>query len=244
MRHAIVIPARWQSTRFPGKPLTPIAGRPMLDRVYERCVAAIGPSSVFVATDSDAIRDHCARAGMACVMTSSSCLTGTDRVHEAAQRIDADVLINVQGDEPLIDPADIQQVIRASERMPGAIVNAMCRINDERDYRSRTVPKVVAAPDGRLLYMSRAPIPGDKSGTFRGARKQVCVYAFPGELLARFAACERKTPLEEVEDIEILRFLELGYEVRMVEVSGASIAVDTPEDVTRVEGALRERGIG
>lgn len=238
MRHAIVIPARWKSTRFPGKPLAMIAGRPMLDRVYERCVQAVESTRVFVATDSDTIRDHCARRGMACIMTPESCPTGTDRVHEAAREIDADVLVNVQGDEPLVDPDDILAVLRESCQRPGAVINAMCAITDERDYVNRNIPKVVASPEGRLMYMSRAPIPADKVGTFRGGMRQVCVYAFPRDALARFAATGGKTPLESIEDIEILRFLEVGVNVQMVVVSGASIAVDVPEDVSRVESAI------
>ncbi len=242
MNPAIVIPARWQSSRFPGKPLAVIAGKPMLDRVYERCVRALDPSRVFVATDSDRIFAHCERAGMGVVMTSEACLTGTDRVHEAAAQIDADVYLNVQGDEPLVDPADIRAVLREWEAHPNAVVNAMCRIAAARDYLNRNVPKVVAAPDGRLLYMSRAPVPTDKNGAFCGGMRQVCVYAFPREALARFAAHGAKTPLEKIEDIEILRFLELGIDVRMLTVGAASLAVDIPEDIERVEAAIRERG--
>lgn len=243
MSVAIVIPAREKSTRFPGKPLAMIAGRPMLDRVHERCVDAVGESRVYVATDSERIRTHCERAGMRCVMTPETCLTGTDRVHEAAKSIDAQTLINVQGDEPLIDPADIRAVIDASRETPGVVVNAMCPIDDEPDYRSVNVPKVIAAPDGRLLYMSRAPIPASKDGRFHGGMRQVCVYAFPRAALAAFASAPGKTPAEAIEDIEILRFLELGFEVRMVRVSGASLAVDIPDDVPKVEAAMRQRGL-
>jgi 3-deoxy-manno-octulosonate cytidylyltransferase (CMP-KDO synthetase) len=242
MNPAIVIPARWKSSRFPGKPLALIAGRPMLDRVYERCSRAIDPSRVFIATDSERIRAHCDRAGMRVVMTSESCLTGTDRVHEASSHIDADVYINVQGDEPLIEPADIRAVLLEWQAHPGAVVNAMCRIAAARDYLNRNVPKVVSAPDGRLLYMSRAPIPTDKDGAFCGGMRQVCVYAFPREALARFAMHGEKTPLERIEDIEILRFIELGIDVRMLTVGGASLAVDIPEDIERVEAAIRDRG--
>lgn len=240
MNAAIVIPARFQSTRFPGKPLAMIAGRPMLDRVHERCAAAVGGERVFVATDSDTIRTHCERSGFRCVMTAESCLTGTDRVHEAGASIDADILINVQGDEPMIDPKDILAVIDESRRSPGVVINAMCPITDEADYRSVNVPKVIASPEGRLLYMSRAPIPASKDARFHGAMRQVCVYAFPRAALAAFASAPRKSPAEAIEDIEILRFLEMGIEVRMIEVSGASLAVDVPGDVAKVEAALSE----
>jgi 3-deoxy-manno-octulosonate cytidylyltransferase (CMP-KDO synthetase) len=236
---AIVIPARFASSRFPGKPLVPLLGKPMIRHVWERCVQAVAADEVFVATDDARIRAACEGFGARVLMTGSDCLTGTDRVAEAARQIGHAFVVNVQGDEPMLDPSDILAVAAAHRAHPQAVVNGMAPIDDERDYRSRNVPKVLAAPDGRLLYMSRAPVPADKGDTFRGAQRQVCIYAFSREHLARFAACPAKTPLEAIEDIEILRFLELGIEVRMVAVAGGSLAVDTPEDVTRVEHALR-----
>ncbi len=240
MKPAIVIPARYKSSRFEGKPLTPIKGRAMIEWVWQRCVDALSEDQVYVATDDERIAAHCRDAGIAVVMTPSTCLTGTDRVYEASRQIDADLLINVQGDEPLLDPSDIQAVLAAAETHPGDIINAMCPITDETDFRSPSVPKVVARPDGRLMYMSRAAIPTGKDLGFHGAMKQVCIYAFPKESLADFASAGGKTPAEEVEDIEILRFLELGREVRMIEVSSSSIAVDFPDDVARVEAAWRD----
>lgn len=210
----------------------------MIARVWDQCCKAVCAEQVYVATDDDRIADHCRGEGIQIVMTPDDCLTGTDRVQNAATRIDADIYINVQGDEPMILPDDINAVIAAAEASPGPIINAMCPIETEEDFRSTTVPKVVARPDGRLMYMSRAPIPTDKAHGFQGAMKQVCIYAFTREALNAFAARDTKTPLEAIEDIEILRFLELGFEVEMIEVSGASIAVDVPEDVARVERAL------
>lgn len=242
MNIVIMIPARYASSRFPGKPLTTIKGKSLLERVWERCVPVLGEDKVLVATDDQRISNHCAERGMQFVMTPGDCATGTDRLAAAAESYPADLYINVQGDEPLIDPADIQKVIDAAMARPGAVVNAYCPIADERDYHSLTVPKVVARLDGRLLYMSRAGLPGNKGGGFRWANKQVCIYAFPPEALRDFAAHGGKTPLEAEEDIEILRFLELGYEVEMVPVSGSSIAVDVPDDVSRVEEALEARG--
>ena len=172
-------------------------------------------------------------------MTSPECLTGTDRVFEASQQIEADLFVNVQGDEPLIDPADVIRVIAAAAAHPGVVVNAMCPIDTEADFRSVNVPHVAAAPDGRLLYMSRAAIPTTKDLAFAWGRRQVCIYAFPRAALTAFAATGVKTPLEELEDIEILRFLELGIPVHMVALESVSIAVDVPSDVERVEAALR-----
>lgn len=238
MRWAVIIPARLASSRFPRKPLALIAGKSLIQRVWERCSEAVGSARVYVATDSPEVEIHVQGFGGHAIRTLETCRTGTDRVWEAAQSLDLDHAINVQGDEPLIAPSDIQAFVKEMERHPNAILNGMCPIDSEADYRSSTVPKVVAAPDGRLLYMSRGPIPTDKSLAFTTAWRQVCIYAFPRDPLQAFAEAPKKTPLEQVEDIEILRMLELGYEVRMLAVRQGSIAVDLPEDIRKVEEAL------
>lgn len=234
----IVIPARYASTRFPGKPLAQIAGKSLLHRVWERCVSAASPADVIVATDDDRIERHCRDYDMQVARTSAECMTGSDRVWEVMQRYDLETVVNVQGDEPLIDPESIRLVMRSAEEHPQAVINAMAPIASLDEFHSGSVPKVCAAPDGRLLYMSRAGVPLSKTQSMVKANKQVCIYAFPRQALELFAAQSAKTPLERVEDIEILRFLELGLPVRMVSVPGASIAVDVPEDVERVERVL------
>jgi 3-deoxy-manno-octulosonate cytidylyltransferase (CMP-KDO synthetase) len=240
MRIVIVIAARFRSSRFPGKPLAPIAGMPLIQHVHQRCMLVRGIDGVYVATDDERIAAACAGFDAACLLTSPACLTGTDRVWDAAQQIAADVYVNVQGDEPLVRPSDIERVIAASRAAPNRVFNAMCPLRGPDEYRSPHVPKVVVRPDGRLLYMSRAAIPTDKAASFCGGFKQVCIYALPRAALAAFAGAGGKTPLETIEDIEILRFLELGFEVHMLEVSGSSVAVDRPEDILVVEAALRE----
>jgi len=177
---------------------------------------------------------------MPVLMTPSDCLTGTDRVACAAEQIDADIYIDVQGDEPVLNPADIIKILETANQYPGEIINGMCAINSEEMFFSPTVPKVVARPDGRLLYMSRAGIPITKAHNFVSSKRQVCIYAFPKDALAQYLAIKEKTPLEKIEDIEILRFLEMGYEVRMAEVSENSIAVDVPEDIAKAEEAIRQ----
>lgn len=239
MKAVIVIPARYRSSRFPGKPLAELHGLPMIVRVWQRCIQAVDAQDVYVATDDDRIREVCLSHGIQVVMTSEDCLTGTDRVFDAAQQIQADLYINVQGDEPMLDPNDIRQVIDAAKQAPDQIINAMCPITESSEFFSLTVPKVVCRPDGRLLYMSRAGVPGNKAGTLVKGFKQVCIYAFPPAALQAFAGCTQKTPLEEIEDIEILRFLELGFEVRMIEVSKSAVAVDTPEDLERVRALMQ-----
>lgn len=239
MNNLIIIPARYASSRFPGKPLVDIMGKSMLQRVWEICAKVVSQQNVIVATDDDKIYAHCAHNDMRVAMTSSDCLTGTDRCSEIAKKFEADYYINVQGDEPLLDPNDIKNVIDGINRYPDTILNAMCDIETSEDYLSKSIPKVVASTSGKLLYMSRSPIPGNKEGVFRSAKKQVCIYAFPRAALLDYGKHEIKTPLEEQEDIEILRFLELGYSIQMISVSSSSIAVDHPEDLEKVKVRLR-----
>lgn len=234
MKFIVVIPARYKSTRLPGKPLIDLSGKSMLFRTYEQCIKAVDESLVYVATEDDRIVDHCRQYNMQVIKTSDNCMTGTDRVAEVAAAIDADVYINVQGDEPLFNPNDISKIISELDKSPGSILNGYCPIDNEEQYRSLSIPKVVFAPSGRLMYMSRSPIPGNKQERFVKAWRQVCIYAFPKNALLHFAGEKEKTVLELEEDIEILRFAELGYEVKMIELSADSIAIDTPDDVDKV----------
>lgn len=243
MNPVIIIPARFQSSRFPGKPLIDLCGKPMIVRVWDRCIKVLAEDMVYVATDDQRIVECCDDYGIKTLLTSSDCMTGTDRVHEAAKQITTDLIINVQGDEPLLDPQDVADVLKAAEQNPGRIINAMCPINEAKDFYSANVPKVVCRSDGQLLYMSRGAIPTNKALSFVSAMKQVCIYAFPQQTLDDFARQTQKTPLEQIEDIEILRFLELGYEVQMIEVSQNSIAIDDPVDVERVEHILANESV-
>jgi 3-deoxy-manno-octulosonate cytidylyltransferase (CMP-KDO synthetase) len=226
---AIIIPARYRSTRFPGKPLAEIAGKPMIQHVWERCMEAVDPEDVFVATDDDRIRKACEGFGASVLMTSDNCLTGTDRVAEAAAQLDHSFIVNVQGDEPMVNAKDIWTVAEAFRRGDGSVVNAMAPIVDEREYWS---------PKGQLQYMSRAPIPANKAKAFEKARKQGCIYAFSREHLVLFSAATEKGPLESIEDIEILRFIEMGIGVSLVELASTRMAVDTPEDLQQVVRAF------
>lgn len=239
MKYAVVIPARYQSSRFPGKPLIDLNGKSMIQHVWERCCLAVGQELVYIATDSEKIEEVCTGFGGQVIMTSSSCMTGTDRLAEANKKLNADFIINVQGDEPLIEPDDICKVIEAYKNEPNTIVNAMCKIESEEEFRSFTVPKVVVSKSNKLLYMSRSPIPISKNDEFCFAYKQVCIYAFSKIHLEFFASHSTKTKVEKVEDIEILRFLENDFIIKMLEVDSGSIAVDTPADVNRVVNAMR-----
>lgn len=235
MNHVVVIPARYGSGRFPGKPLIPIAGVPMIERTFRRCALGYPENRIWVATDDQRILAHCESVGIQALLTSSDCLTGTDRVAEFARKVEADYYINVQGDEPLFNPTDIPGFIDNIGRYPGTVLNGFCSIEEEAMFYDPSMPKVVFDGNHRLLYMSRAAIPTSKALAFRRAWRQVCIYAFPREALLAFSAFGRKTPLEEIEDIEILRFIELGYRVQMVETSSQSVPVDNPGDVEKVE---------
>jgi 3-deoxy-manno-octulosonate cytidylyltransferase (CMP-KDO synthetase) len=239
MKQVVVIPARYQSTRLPGKPLVLIAGKTLIQRVWERCVQAVEPNLVFVATDDKRIEDHCFQFGANVIQTPRECMTGTDRLFAANEVLRADSVINVQGDEPLVDPADIALLARLHRENPSAILCGMGPLIDEDEFRSPTVPKVVASPTGKLLYISRGPIPSNKALTFKGGYKQICVYGFSAKHLEVFGSLASKTPLENLEDIEILRFLEVGYDVQMLSLKSSSIAVDIPEDVIKVEKVLK-----
>jgi 3-deoxy-manno-octulosonate cytidylyltransferase (CMP-KDO synthetase) len=214
----------------------------MIVRTYRQCIKVVPAELVYVATDDDNIRAVCEKHGIQVVMTAKNCLTGTDRVAEVAQKIEADTYINVQGDEPVFNPSDLTELISAAEKNPKDVINGYCSIKDEVMFRSGSVPKVVMRADGRLLYMSRAPIPTSKGLTFVKSWRQVCAYAFPNKALEAFSSRTSKTELEEIEDIEILRFLELGWDIRMVAMSDLSVSVDNPEDIIRAEAAIRSLG--
>lgn len=240
MRFLLVIPARLASTRLPNKPLIDIVGKTLLQRTYEQCLKAVDSENILIATDDLKIKEHADALGFNVIMTSKNCLTGTDRIAEVAENLDYDYYINVQGDEPLINPDDIKRIIQATGKYPGEVINGFTGIEDEESYFSNTIPKVVFRPDGRLLYMSRSPIPGNKFNKYIKSWRQVCIYAFPKSALKDFAHLKFKTQIENMEDIEILRFLEMGYEVRMIELSNKSIAVDTMEDLQKVIKIINE----
>ena len=249
----IVIPARFKSTRLPGKPLRKIGGETMIKKVYRKCVAT-GLDTI-VATDDRKIAQECRDNGMEFVMTSPDCLTGTDRVADAASIKTKQYAgyINVQGDEPFVNPDDILKIAeemtpRAFDRKTDEVFCGMCRITEKEQYYSPHVPKIVFNQDipnrsGLLRYISRAPIPAVKEGyewPEGNAWKQVCIYGFKWWHLKEFAKKKVKAPLEFVEDIEILRFLEMGITVRMIMIEGSPMAVDTEEDLQKANELAME----
>ena len=241
MKSVVVIPARYQSSRFPGKPLVNLLGKPMILWVSELSAKAVGKENVYIATDDERISEVVTDAGFNAIMTSDQCLTGTDRLAEAANKISADIYINVQGDEPLVNPTDIINIIKTKELYYDEIINGYCPISCDEDPSNVNIPKVIFTEDNSLVYMSRQAIPGFKDNTQAPGQyyKQVCIYAFTADELKSYADYGRKSTLEASEDIEIIRFLEWGKKIRMVETNPGSLAVDVQEDIAKVEQGLR-----
>ena len=240
MDYIVVIPARYKSSRLMGKPLIDLNGLPMIVRTYRQCLKVVPSKTIYVATDHDLIKKVCVKEGAQVIMTSPDCLTGTDRVAEVSEKIDAKTYINVQGDEPLFNPDDLKLLLKEAKKHPGDIITGYCEIDDEDLHKDLNIPKVVIRPDGRLLYASRAPIPSNKLNKFEKGWRQVCAYAFPKEVLKKFSSVKKKTELEKIEDIEYLRFLELGMEIKTLKMSKMSLAVDTPEDVIKAKQLIKE----
>jgi 3-deoxy-manno-octulosonate cytidylyltransferase (CMP-KDO synthetase) len=236
-----VIPARFASSRFPGKPLALIAGVPMIARVIRRARAARSLSRVCVATDDRRIARVARDEGAEAILTSRRHRTGTDRVAEAAARIRADIVVNLQGDEPLLDPGGVDRLVAALARDADCGVSTLAfPLSSDREWRRPDVVKVVTAASGRALYFSRAAVPRDRErpgSRPAGALKHIGVYAFRRDALRQFAASP-PSRLEGLEGLEQLRLLEQGVGIRVVLAASDSVAVDRPEDIRRVERLL------
>jgi len=242
MKTVIIIPARYKSTRFPGKPLTLLLGKPMIHWVASNCSKVVGKENVYVATESEAIASVVKENGYKVVMTSEDAITGTDRVAEASKQIEADVYVNVQGDEPMLNASDIHKIILEKENNFDYVINGYCELLPNENPANINIPKVIFNERKDLIYMSRLAIPGVKSNNMDGLQhfKQVCIYAFSKSELKEYEDFGRKSCIESWEDIEILRFLEWGQKIKMVECEQGSLAVDIPEDVSGVENGLRK----
>ena len=230
----LVIPARYKSKRLPGKPLINIKGIPMIIRTYNQCKKVVHHSKILVATDDKRILNLCKKNNINVMMTSSKCLTGTDRVAEVAKKIKKKFYINVQGDEPICNPSDIKKIIRTARKYPNKVINGFTEIKDKKMFNSPHVPKVIFKKNGNLIYMSRAPIPSNKKKSFIRGWRQVCIYSFPYKSLEIFSNLKNKTILEEIEDLELNRLIEIDHNVKMIEMSNRSVAVDTRSDLKKV----------
>lgn len=234
-----VIPARYQSSRFPGKPLADICGKPMIWWVYQRCMQVPELKAVYVATDDSRIEETCRNLDMNVIMTASTHKTGTDRVGEVARKIPADLYLNIQGDEPLLEPKTISQAIAPFLTQPDLQVsNLMTAIKDPVDVVNFTVPKVIVNRENVGVYLTRSTAPYPKGSLDYSYYKQVCVYGFKPEALEFYCSSPRGR-VESIEDIEILRFIENGYRVQFVEVESSTVAVDTQNDLEKVRGLVK-----
>lgn len=234
------IPARYASTRLPGKPLLQIAGRPMIEHVYTRVARARGLSRVVVLTDDERIARAVEGFGGEVEMTPADCASGTDRIAWAARRWEAAAVINVQGDEPLIDPEEISRIAEHLAAHPEDPVVTLATPAAPEEMGNPNAVKVVLAQDGAALYFSRAPIPYPRQEGGFAPLKHLGIYGYQRDALLRLAALP-PSPLERSESLEQLRALENGMGIRVLIVDRASIGVDTAEDLERVERILTER---
>lgn len=235
-----VIPARFGATRFPGKPLALLRGKPMIQHVYERTAQAKLLARVVVATDDARIVDAVRACGGEAVMTSSDLPSGTDRVAAAARDLPYDIVINIQGDEPLMNPAMVDQVVQALQDEPDLPIATVCRKLPVEESATPHVVKVVRGQNDVALYFSRAPIPFARGNATPSYWKHLGIYGYRKAALLQFVAWP-PTPLEQAEQLEQLRALEHGMRIKVLETPHDTIAVDTPDDLQRVEHVLRER---
>jgi 3-deoxy-manno-octulosonate cytidylyltransferase (CMP-KDO synthetase) len=237
-----VIPARWASTRLPGKVLVDICGKPMVQHVWERARACRSLSDVIIACDEPHVLERCRGFGARVILTDRNHPSGSDRVAEAIRDVEADVVVNIQSDEPLIDPKLIDALVDALAADKDSVVaTPIKRIENETEYQDPNVVKVVADKDGHALYFSRAPIPlrrGDMAVDLSRYFKHLGIYAFRRDFLFVFCRLP-KSFLEQEEKLEQLRILEAGFKIKCVVTTSDSIGVDTQADVVKVVDFLK-----
>ena len=235
------IPARLESTRLPKKLLIDIQGKSIIERTYSQALKAIKDKhKIVIATDSEILKDHCDKFGARTILTSKKCLTGTDRIAEVSEKINAEQYINLQGDEPIFPSNQLKNFITNVVKDKSKVYTAITAIKNEKDFRNYSIPKMVFSNSNRLLYSSRAPIPGDKKNLFHKAYKHICVYAFNKKHLTYFKNEKQKTKFEFLEDLEINRFLELDISVKCIELIHGGKAVDTKADLEEVRQIINQ----
>lgn len=241
MKIVAVIPARYKSSRFPGKPLADICGKPMIWWVYQQCLKVADFSDVYVATESEEINAVCKNLDMKCIITSDNHPTGTDRVAEVAQKIPADFYFIVMGDEPMLTTDDESLLVDKIKQSPSADAFMLVeKFDDPVDVVNTTTIKVALNDDGELIFMSRNPIPYPKSTLGFNYYKNVGCYAMKKETLDFFLA-NNPSNLERIEEIELLRLLEKHKIIKTVVINTHPMSVDTPKDLERVKKFLNQR---
>jgi 3-deoxy-manno-octulosonate cytidylyltransferase (CMP-KDO synthetase) len=243
MKKIIVIPARYASTRLPGKPLIDIGGKSLLQRVYDGACRSKLSDGTLIATDDERIKKAALAFGAEVIMTDPALPSGTDRVFAAIQDKEADLVVNLQGDEPFIEPSIIDQVFSALEEGDVAMATLCCPITDESEYRNPNTVKVVLDNSGFALYFSRSPIPffrtpNSELRTPNCAYKHIGIYGFTRSFLEQFVALP-KSPLEESESLEQLRVLENGHRIKVLATDYNGFGIDTEADLFRAKERLR-----
>lgn len=240
-RVVAIVPARYASTRLPGKALEMIGGKPMIEHVYRRASGASRVNAVVVATDDQRIHDAVTGFGGHAVMTSASHATGTDRLAEVAASLSSEIIVNVQGDEPLIDASAIDACVQALLDHPDDVMSTMRRRLDDEEAENPAVVKVVVDKHDNALLFSRLAIPFRRDGAARAQRwAHLGLYGYRRSFLLTLASLA-PTPLEQSECLEQLRVLEHGYRIRCVETRSYSVGVDTPDDLARVRQLIGEK---
>ncbi len=236
-----VIPARYESSRFPGKPLVDICGKPMIWWVYQQVKKVKEIDEAYVATDDERIVKVCKQYNINVIMTSKKHKTGTDRIGEVSEKIKADLYVNIQGDEPMLEPETISKAIQPFfEDKTLQVSNLMTKIKDPVDFINFTVPKVITNKNNIGIYLTRAAAPYPKGSIDYPCYKQVCVYGFKPDAL-KFFCNNTRGKIEQIEDIEILRFIEAGIKVQYIEVESDTVAVDTQKDLEKVRQIIFSR---
>ncbi|GKS70054.1 3-deoxy-manno-octulosonate cytidylyltransferase (CMP-KDO synthetase) [Nitrosomonas sp. PY1] len=237
MKTIAVIPARMGSSRFPGKPIAKILGRPMIEHIYKRVAMSKSLNATYIATCDEEIRQVAQEFGAQVIMTADTHERASDRVAEAVEKLEADLIVMVQGDEPMTHPDMIDAAIAPFGNDPElGCVNLVCKIDNEADYMDFNTIKVVMNRQNDALYMSRRPIPSLAKSGFASTEvyKQVCIIPFRREVLFQYTNLS-PTPLEQLESIDMLRLLEHGLSVKMVHTEFNTQAVDTLADLQKVE---------
>lgn len=236
-----VIPARYKSSRFPGKPLANICGKPMIWWVYQQCLKVSKLDELYVATDDERIAETCKTYQMNVIMTSDKHKTGSDRVGEVASKIEGDLFINIQGDEPLIDPREIEEVISIFNDSDVYFGSLRIKIDNPDEIAAYSTVKVVVDKNNDAMYFSRNVIPSNvKDGHCADVFRHVGIYAYKKDFLLKFVKMPQ-TELELGEGIEPLRAMENGFKIRVKETTYSSIGVDYPEHIKLVEQVIKNK---